>query len=885
MRQPLWVLALAVLLARVSAATAQDPTGLRIPAVDAGEVATVILRVPAPEGVDSAAYTLRLDAGFQAFIPAEGRVGRIDDLFLVPVSFATPDRLPAGQVSVGQITIRVDGHGVTERELAVRVRERRDVVFALDAEEMTVAPDGVAGVPFRVHNRGNLADTLYLDVRAEEGWSLVNAPRLVLEPGDSATGVVRIAAPSTASPGDRKLVLVAARSVAGEQVRTLGMVVVSPSGWLGDLAHVPSSVFIGQALGTGLSPVVALTGAGRIGPDTEVRLDLRHTGGGVVDPALQRELAGAGLRVAVTRPDLEVAAGDVYGFESTLSGSLRQARGLRSEYDDPNGPLSFRALAALPEDYGSGTGGHVLHGEAGLETSFGQLAVLAGDILEPARGTLAAIRSSGGGVRWSGERGPHRGSVEATFVQLTAADSLREAGPALEVQYQLATDALNGRLRVRQVPGAATGPGGQGNELAGSFSATVAPRLTLVGWGYRTRQAFLGHGSTAAATAANLGLRGRVGRFQLQLGGNLSDRVTHTAVDSFDVARSTVRGEAIYTRGSFALQSDAEIGTSRELGRRGGYQALGASARWYGQSRWGWMRILHTRRPGGLESTTFHAGGTVSFGPAELSGGLSTTLAGDVGTTSFWSGTEIRAQRNLSVHIGASARPTLGAPDWTFSIGVRRRLNLPLPVARQPDLHGVVFDDANDNGVRDPGEPAVPGVRLNLGYLEATTDDQGRFAFRDANGARLQVRSGQLPLGYLLSPHTVLPTRGDASIPLLRTATVHLELFLDRDEDGARDRAESPADGAVVTLTDERGRRRTTTADSTGRVRVTGLLPGHYAVTAQPAGSRSGDDPEVLMEVELAPGAEVHHTLAVPLRRRTIRMGGEGGGNPRPETY
>ena len=116
MRHGAWLLALALLsLARadVSTAAAQTPGAAdttRVPSVRAGDAATLILQLPAPGGADSASYTLELANGFRAFMAAEGRLGRLDDLFILPISFATPDRLPAGRVTAGRLTVAVDGY-------------------------------------------------------------------------------------------------------------------------------------------------------------------------------------------------------------------------------------------------------------------------------------------------------------------------------------------------------------------------------------------------------------------------------------------------------------------------------------------------------------------------------------------------------------------------------------------------------------------------------------------------------------------------------------------------------------------------------------------------------------------------------------------------------
>lgn len=871
-----WIIGAAALLAASGSAVAQEQPG---PLLDAGDVATVVLRFPAPPAADSASYVLDLADGFRAFVPAEGRVLRMEGEFLLPITFTTPATLAAGRVIAGHVTLTPDGRQSQRRELAIRIRGRRDLVFELVAEELAVAPDAVVEIPFRARNRGNLPDTLHTDVRASQDWTVLEVPRLVLAPADSGTGVIRLAAPATADPGDREILVVRGRSVDGEHTAAVSMVFIAPSGWFGDLAQVPSSIFVGQTLGTDLDPVVALTGGGKISQDTELQLELRHFATGLVDPALQRQMAGARMRASLVRPRLEVTAGDVYGFETTLGGALRQSRGIRSTWD-PEGPLSLRGIAALPLGFGGTVeGGHILHGEAGWATDYGTIHVLGADLVRPSRGGIAETRTSGGGLRWQHQRGLHEASVEGSVARFVAADSLERLGPAVDVRYRLDGETVTGRFRFRRVPDAATDPGGLGNELSGSFSAILAPDLYVVGWGYDTRQNLLGNATATDARAANLGVRGRVGRFQLQLGGALSERVTTTEFDSFELSRAIVRTEASATLGPWALHSNAELGEARELGLRGTYGAIGGSVRWYSDDRWAWVRLRYSRRPGGIETTSVYTGGSYALGRVEVSGGLSTAITGAAHTTSFWSATEIVAERNLSVHFGASSRPSLDAADWTFSLGVSRRLNLPLPVVRQPDLQGVVFEDANANGAMDPGEAPIPNVSLTLGYLETETDAAGRFSFRDATGAELRLQSADLPLGYVVSPDAVMPSRGDASIPLLRTATLRLALFLDRDGDGEKDTAESVGDGAVVTLTDAFGRQRTGTADSTGIIRMSGLIPGRYTVTARPPGTtmEPGQEAEVLTEIELLPGETIQQTLPVPLRRRTIRM---ESGNP-----
>ncbi|MDX1933526.1 MAG: calcineurin-like phosphoesterase C-terminal domain-containing protein [Capsulimonadales bacterium] len=49
------------------------------------------------------------------------------------------------------------------------------------------------------------------------------------------------------------------------------------------------------------------------------------------------------------------------------------------------------------------------------------------------------------------------------------------------------------------------------------------------------------------------------------------------------------------------------------------------------------------------------------------------------------------------------------------------------PVSAQTEATGIVYDDRNGNGKRDPGEPGLPGVPVSNGQEVARTDDAGRY--------------------------------------------------------------------------------------------------------------------------------------------------------------
>ncbi len=101
-----------------------------------------------------------------------------------------------------------------------------------------------------------------------------------------------------------------------------------------------------------------------------------------------------------------------------------------------------------------------------------------------------------------------------------------------------------------------------------------------------------------------------------------------------------------------------------------------------------------------------------------------------------------------------------------------------------PDLIGKVFDDVNANGVPDPGEKGIAGVRLVTAQgLLVTTDAEGRYHIAcpvispDAMGSNFIVKLDErtLPSGYRLTtdnPETVRLTAGKVT-KLNFGATIH----------------------------------------------------------------------------------------------------------------
>ena len=206
------------------------------------------------------------------------------------------------------------------------------------------------------------------------------------------------------------------------------------------------------------------------------------------------------------------------------------------------------------------------------------------------------------------------------------------------------------------------------------------------------------------------------------------------------------------------------------------------------------------------------------------------------------------------------------------------RLDVDFGYAGRGKIGGVVFEDVNNDSVKQPTDPPIPGAVLVLegtdvfgnpildpltgGPLTATADANGRYAFTDLPPGTYAVREVQ-PGGYLDGTDTPGSTGGRAgvgaadtdriaAIPLavgddsaennfaeVRPARVAGTVYEDRNNNGTQDPTEPgiPGTRVVLTGTDDRGPVAVTlTTAADGTYTFPDLRPGTYTLTeTQPA--------------------------------------------------
>ncbi|OWK43205.1 hypothetical protein FRUB_02804 [Fimbriiglobus ruber] len=270
--------------------------------------------------------------------------------------------------------------------------------------------------------------------------------------------------------------------------------------------------------------------------------------------------------------------------------------------------------------------------------------------------------------------------------------------------------------------------------------------------------------------------------------------------------------------------------------------------------------------PAGMISSTGQPGSPT--GPAEP-GSTNYTDAG----TDLDHGTQTGATvTSTPVTLTASGTDPDAGPNGPGTANNNVNLGLFTPLS----INATVWDDTNNDGVQEPGEPVLPGVTVTLfnssgtPIATTTTDANGNYQFTDLPPGTYTVQVS-LPPGYVSSSVTG-PNEGQnhgATSGQFATSTVTLgppgsptnpgnnglsnnnqdfglvssggvsgNVYRDQNADGKDDGGDTGLGGVVVTLTgtDQAGRpvSVTTTTDASGAYSFPNLPPGTYTLTESP---------------------------------------------------
>jgi SdrD B-like domain/Secretion system C-terminal sorting domain len=205
----------------------------------------------------------------------------------------------------------------------------------------------------------------------------------------------------------------------------------------------------------------------------------------------------------------------------------------------------------------------------------------------------------------------------------------------------------------------------------------------------------------------------------------------------------------------------------------------------------------------------------------------------------------------------------LSVDSWTLGAANRNELKADAGlISDKAALGDKVFDDLNNNGIQDVGEPGVSGVAVTLFAADGTTriasaitDANGRYYFQNLEPATYVVGFSELPAGKSFTQQ-VTPgdngnnTNSDANIATGKTAPITLSagendlsidagissqllarvgdfVWLDTDRDGVQDAGEPGVPGVLVTLYNSANQViGTTFTDGRGAYSITNVAPG-----------------------------------------------------------
>lgn len=202
--------------------------------------------------------------------------------------------------------------------------------------------------------------------------------------------------------------------------------------------------------------------------------------------------------------------------------------------------------------------------------------------------------------------------------------------------------------------------------------------------------------------------------------------------------------------------------------------------------------------------------------------------------------------------------------EFEMETGVRYLLDTKIRWEPSLSLSGVVFEDANGDGIQGPGEGGIAHVTVQAGgAAPSVTDAGGRFYLGRVRGrmTEVSVDLGTLPEGYVATA----PARREISLlkppalPLLfgfvAQSELRVRVFVDAQGNGEYDATDVPLERVHVSLED--GTVRTT--DRSGWAFFRGIKPGAYRVTMKVNDLAAGYVPatEVSLPAALSEGKAV----------------------------
>jgi SdrD B-like protein/alpha-galactosidase-like protein len=273
-----------------------------------------------------------------------------------------------------------------------------------------------------------------------------------------------------------------------------------------------------------------------------------------------------------------------------------------------------------------------------------------------------------------------------------------------------------------------------------------------------------------------------------------------------------------------------------------------------------------------------HAERLAPFGrnsPLTVSGGIQRLQYGPAALTTSRFEVDLALRQGLRIVGGwerGTFRDATGATPSIATLRLERTSNLPRLGQRLAS--GIVFQDRNGNGVRDAGEPGVPGIVVRRGGESAVTDANGSFRFTPGANGAVEIDSRSLPEGWLQSPRTLGAGGGGGqrdgiALGVIPTSALDVVVLLSPSPEGSATAVRVGV--ATLTLRDSSGRTWVARTGAVQRATFDALPKGRYTLTAELDGSSEPlvVDPIPNVEIDGTPG---RRQITVTVRTRPVRI-------------
>jgi hypothetical protein len=741
---------------------------------------------------------------------------------------------------------------------------------------------------FTILNAGNLRDTLDLEIDAPRTWNarLVGAPTIVLARGESIERSVTAAIPLVADLGDVAVTMIA-RSRSGERAVASAIVEVTDPLHSGRRPGPVITLGAGSVISAGL-PSRSVESVAIEGPLTDaVSVSGRFSTPTPNDLVNGRALSSLGYNsqsnfLSMNAPNWGATLGTTGVNLGDLGGQNVFGRGGSLRIGAADEQLQFLAAAPIVAE---GTwnrptlvaaGAQQQLGSSMLTAFFSHLrdstflvrSVDAGGVLletQPwanafASGAVASRSySEGSGIGAEADfRGPLAGG-DLAFRAVHAPGGTLAFAPARDA-LTFGADRAVGRLRTN-FNYWSTQDGDSRRASIGSTGWSLSPTYDVFSTftlgadvmrsGITSRDSIGGFGSTQV----DYGVRARILAAGFDIGADA--RLTNVAQSVADSIVSIVsiedsRSERVVNQ----LHVD-HVGARGVIGVGGSIEtaSFGTSST-PPQSSWGahlerfqfWPRFPHWT----LSAAAQH----LQYGP--------------VSTMTSRAELNVAIFNSMRIALGAergTARDQFGALHTIITLKIERASSINAFDRRQET--GVVFQDRNANGIRDPGEPGVAGIVVHRGPETAVTDPNGEFRMTSGSSARAEVDDRSLPKGWQQSPRLLDGTSDPLVLGVIPITALDVRIDVASLADGT---VPSVRVGmARLALRDSTGREWIARADASQHASFDALPAGRYTLTMELDGSSEPllIDPIPTIEIGGTPGRQ---RVVVTVRTRPIRI-------------